>query len=127
MGDILVHDYDGVNIGIVTDELPRNRAPFGTATAAIQGLKCYECPKMKENQRIEAYRLFVANYVISKRLTPKGLCPTGVRKPAALAGFRIAAQALYRLRARPVTAVPAELTLWNRGWPLRRLPLTFAR
>jgi hypothetical protein len=30
----------------------------------------------------------------------------------------IAAQALYRLRARPVTAVPAEFTLWNRGCPL---------
>jgi hypothetical protein len=38
-----------------------------------------------------------------------------VRKPAALARFRIAAQALYRLRARPVTAVLSELTLWNRG------------
>ena len=30
---------------------------------------------------------------------------------SALARFRIAAQALYLLRARPVTAVPAELTL----------------
>jgi hypothetical protein len=39
MRDILVHDYDGVNIGIVTDELPRNRGTFGTATAAIQRLK----------------------------------------------------------------------------------------
>lgn len=65
MRDILVHDYDGVNISIVTDELPRNRAPFRTATAAIQRLKCYECLKMEENQRIEAYRLFAADYVIS--------------------------------------------------------------
>ena len=29
---------------------------------------------------------------------------------------KIAAHALYRLRARPVAAIPAELTLWNRGW-----------
>jgi hypothetical protein len=43
-----------------------------------------------------------------------------VRKTAALARFRIAVHALYRLRARPVTAVPTELTLWNRGWPLWR-------
>src|SRR5580704_16710604 len=41
-------------------------------------------------------------------------------KPAALARFRIAVQALYRLRARPITAVPSELTLWNRGCPLWR-------
>jgi hypothetical protein len=40
-----------------------------------------------------------------------------VRKPAALARFRIAVQALYRLRARPVPAVPSEFTLWNRGLP----------
>jgi hypothetical protein len=38
-----------------------------------------------------------------------------VRKPAAFARFRIAAHALYRLRARPVNAVPEELRLWNRG------------
>ena len=41
---------------------------------------------------------------------PPGVTSNGVRKPAALARFRIAAQALYRLRTRPVTAVPAELT-----------------
>jgi len=38
----------------------------------------------------------------------------GVRKPAALALCRIGAEALYRFSARPVTAVPSELTLWNR-------------
>ena len=46
---------------------------------------------------------------------PPGVTSTGVRKPAALARFRIAAQALYRFKARPVTAVPTELTLWNSG------------
>jgi hypothetical protein len=34
-----------------------------------------------------------------------------VRKPAALARFRIAAQALYRFKARPVTSVPSELNV----------------
>jgi hypothetical protein len=48
-----------------------------------------------------------------------GVTSDGVRKAAALARFRIAIQALYRLRDRPVTAVSAELTLWNSGWPLR--------
>jgi hypothetical protein len=47
-----------------------------------------------------------------------GVTSDGREKPAALARFRIAAQALYRFSARPVTAVPAELTLWNSGWPL---------
>ena len=40
-------------------------------------------------------------------------CLPGVRKPACLARLGIAAQALYRFRARPVTAVPGELTLLN--------------
>jgi hypothetical protein len=35
-----------------------------------------------------------------------------------VARFRIASQALQRFKARPVTSVPAELTLWNRGRPL---------
>jgi hypothetical protein len=39
--------------------------------------------------------------------------PTGVRNPAALARFRIAAQALYRLRARPVN-VPALVVAGDR-------------
>jgi len=34
----------------------------------------------------------------------------GVPGPAALARFRIAAHALYRFKARPVTSVPTELT-----------------
>ena len=46
------------------------------------------------------------------------LHPTGVREPAALARFRTAAQALYRLRARPVTAIPSDLTPWNGSCPL---------
>ena len=37
---------------------------------------------------------------------------TGVRK-SALARFRIAAKALYGFTARPVTAVPRELTFWK--------------
>jgi hypothetical protein len=41
--------------------------------------------------------------------------PTGVRKPAALARFRIAAQALYRFKARPVTSVPSELNALEAG------------
>jgi hypothetical protein len=40
-----------------------------------------------------------------------------VRKPAALARLRIAAQALYRFKARPVTSVPIELTLLKQGLP----------
>ena len=40
-----------------------------------------------------------------------------MRKPAAFARFRIAAQALYRFKARPVTAVPSEFTLWKQGLP----------
>ena len=46
---------------------------------------------------------------------PPGVTSDGVRKPAALARFRIAARALYRFSARPVTAVPTEITLWNRA------------
>ena len=49
---------------------------------------------------------------------PPGVTSNGGEKAGRLGPFRIAAQALYRLRARPVTAVPAELTLWNSDWPL---------
>ena len=38
----------------------------------------------------------------------QALHPTGVRKPAALARFRIAAQALCRFSARPVNVVPCS-------------------
>jgi hypothetical protein len=41
--------------------------------------------------------------------SPPDVTSDGVRKPAALARFRIAAQALYRFKARPVTSVPSEL------------------
>jgi hypothetical protein len=46
---------------------------------------------------------------------PGGVTSDGGEKPAALARFLIAAQALYRFSARLVTAVPIELTLWNSG------------
>jgi hypothetical protein len=48
---------------------------------------------------------------------PPGVTSDGGEKPAAFARFRIAAQALYRFKARPVTSVPSELTLWNSGCP----------
>ena len=51
---------------------------------------------------------------------PPGVTSNGGEKTCRLARFRIAAQALYRLKARPVTDVPSELTLWKRGCPLWR-------
>jgi hypothetical protein len=45
-----------------------------------------------------------------------GMTSNGGEKAGRL---RIAVQALYRLRARLATAVPAELALLNSGWPLR--------
>src|ERR1700676_4692636 len=43
---------------------------------------------------------------------PPGVTSDGGEEPAALARLRIAAQALYRFKACPVTSVPTELMLW---------------
>ena len=47
---------------------------------------------------------------------PPGVTSDGGQKTRRLGSFpEIAARALYRFSARPVTAVPTKITLWNRA------------
>jgi hypothetical protein len=45
MRDILVHDQDGVNIGIVTDELPRNRGTVWNSDSSNSEAQMLRMPK----------------------------------------------------------------------------------
>jgi hypothetical protein len=49
---------------------------------------------------------------------PPSVTSDGVRKPAALARFRIAVQVLYRLRSRPSRSRSKRIDAWNRSCPL---------
>jgi hypothetical protein len=64
MRNILVNDYDGVNIGIVTDERKEIAAPFEQRQHQFRGSNATNAQRCK--------RIFlVADCVISKRLTPR--------------------------------------------------------
>jgi uncharacterized protein with HEPN domain len=47
MRNILVHDYDGVNIGTVADELPRNCGNVWNSDSSNSEGQIYECKKME--------------------------------------------------------------------------------